>query len=106
MSSYDNIKGRTAHESGDDPSRTANTATDATTTSSSLSKPNRKPIRVWVDGCFDMMHYGHANALRQARAFGDTLVYGVHSDAEIAKNKGPTVMQEVERMQRWHPVNG
>ena len=23
--------------------------------------------RVWVDGCFDMMHYGHANALRQVR---------------------------------------
>lgn len=22
-------------------------------------------IRIWVDGCFDMMHYGHANALRQ-----------------------------------------
>lgn len=21
--------------------------------------------RVWVDGCFDMMHFGHANALRQ-----------------------------------------
>lgn len=21
--------------------------------------------RIWVDGCFDMMHYGHANALRQ-----------------------------------------
>ncbi|KAI7888045.1 uncharacterized protein EV154DRAFT_519064, partial [Mucor mucedo] len=57
----------------------------------------RKPVRVWVDGCFDMMHYGHANALRQAKAMGDILVVGVHSDAEIEKNKGPTVMNEQER---------
>ncbi|KAI8877743.1 Nucleotidylyl transferase [Backusella circina FSU 941] len=56
-----------------------------------------KPVRVWVDGCFDMMHYGHANALRQAKAMGDILVVGVHSDAEIEKNKGPTVMKEEER---------
>lgn len=53
--------------------------------------------RVWVDGCFDMMHYGHANALRQAKEMGDILVVGVHSDAEIEKNKGPTVMKEQER---------
>lgn len=24
-----------------------------------------KIVKVWVDGCFDLMHYGHANALRQ-----------------------------------------
>jgi bifunctional ADP-heptose synthase (sugar kinase/adenylyltransferase) len=29
--------------------------------------PERKPIRVWVDGVFDMMHFGHANMLRQGR---------------------------------------
>jgi len=40
---------------------------------------------------------GHANALRQAKAMGDYLVVGVHSDAEILKNKGPTVMNELER---------
>ncbi|CAG8674966.1 4138_t:CDS:2, partial [Funneliformis caledonium] len=43
------------------------------------------------------MHYGHANALRQAKAMGDYLVVGVHSDAEIEKHKGPTVMKEGER---------
>eukprot|EP01135_Chromosphaera_perkinsii_P002255 Nk52_evm41s221 gene=Nk52_evmTU41s221 len=53
--------------------------------------------RIWVDGCYDMMHFGHANSLRQAKLFGDELYVGVHSDAEILKNKGPTVMNEQER---------
>lgn len=54
--------------------------------------------KVWVDGCFDMMHYGHANALRQARSMGGYLVVGVHSDLEITKHKGcPPVMTERER---------
>jgi ethanolamine-phosphate cytidylyltransferase len=57
---------------------------------------DRKTI-VWVDGCFDMMHFGHSNALRQAKEMGDVLVVGVHSDNEILLNKGPTVMSEQER---------
>lgn len=57
----------------------------------------KKPVRIWVDGCFDLMHFGHANALRQAKSMGDFLVVGVHSDAEIEKHKGPTVMKEKER---------
>jgi len=44
-----------------------------------------------------MMHFGHANALRQAKSLGDYLVVGVHSDAEIEKHKGPPVMKEEER---------
>lgn len=57
----------------------------------------KKPVRVWVDGCFDMMHFGHANALRQARSLGDYLIVGVHSDADIVAHKGPPVMNEQER---------
>ena len=26
---------------------------------------NGKEIRIWMDGAFDMMHYGHMNAFRQ-----------------------------------------
>lgn len=61
-------------------------------------RKNNKPIRVYMDGCFDMMHYGHCNALRQARALGDQLVVGVVSDAEITLNKGPPVTPLHERM--------
>ena len=62
--------------------------------------PKKKGIRrVWFDGCFDLIHYGHFNALRQAKTLGDELVAGVHSKAEIELHKGPTVYREDERAQ-------
>lgn len=57
----------------------------------------KKHVRVYMDGCFDLMHYGHANALRQAKALGDELVVGVVSDEEIIANKGPPVLSMEER---------
>ena len=53
--------------------------------------------RVWSDGCYDMVHFGHANQLRQTKEFGNYLVVGVHSDEEIAKHKGPPVFTQEER---------
>jgi len=50
-------------------------------------EPKRK-IRVYIDGCFDMMHFGHSNALRQALAAGDELIVGLIGDEEIKANKG------------------
>ena len=61
------------------------------------AQKRRKQTRVWTDGCFDMVHFGHANALRQAKAMGDVLVVGVHSDEEIKRHKGPPVFNEQER---------
>jgi len=59
--------------------------------------PEGKQTRVWIDGCFDMVHFGHANVLRQAKALGDYLIVGVHSDEEITQQKGPPVFSEAER---------
>jgi ethanolamine-phosphate cytidylyltransferase len=39
--------------------------------SSSSSSSSKKEIRVWMDGAFDMMHYGHMNAFRLGRALGE-----------------------------------
>ncbi|OVA19276.1 Cytidyltransferase-like domain [Macleaya cordata] len=61
-------------------------------------KYGKKPVRVYMDGCFDLMHYGHANALRQAKTLGDVLVVGVVSDEEIIANKGPPVLSMEERL--------
>ena len=44
-----------------------------------------------------MVHYGHANQLRQAKQLGEQLVVGVHTDEEIATHKGPPVFNEQER---------
>ncbi|KAG1660779.1 hypothetical protein FOA52_011320 [Chlamydomonas sp. UWO 241] len=63
----------------------------------SKTRRQQRPVRVYVDGCFDMMHYGHANALRQAKAVGDELVLGLIPDSEIVRCKGPPVMNEEER---------
>ncbi|KAK1760592.1 hypothetical protein QBC47DRAFT_367614 [Echria macrotheca] len=54
--------------------------------------------RLWVDGCFDFFHHGHAGAVVQARQLGDELYVGVHSDEAILENKGPTVMTLRERL--------
>lgn len=61
--------------------------------------PKKAPgvVRIWVDGCFDMLHFGHTNAIRQSRALGVELFVGCHSDTEIVRVKGPPIMHEDER---------
>ena len=55
-------------------------------------------VRIYVDGCWDLCHSGHYNAIRQAKALGDHLVVGVHSCEEIARNKRWPIMSDKERM--------
>ena len=45
---------------------------------------------VFTNGCFDVLHAGHAHYLADARALGDLLVVGLNSDASVRRLKGPT----------------
>lgn len=60
-------------------------------------KPTKKVVRGYVDGCYDLMHAGHYNSLRQASKLGNVLICGVNADAEIEKVKGPTIFKGEER---------
>jgi len=44
---------------------------------------------VVTNGCFDLLHRGHATYLESARALGDVLLVGVNNDASVRELKGP-----------------
>ena len=52
------------------------------------------------------MHYGHANAIRQAKELGDVLVAGIHPTSEIEKHKGLPLMNDEERIEVLKETNG
>lgn len=54
-------------------------------------------MRVYIDGCFDLAHHGHFEAMRRAKALGSTLVVGVVSDEAVAVYKPPPVLTLEER---------
>ena len=43
---------------------------------------------VFTNGVFDILHAGHVQFLRQARALGDVLVVGINSDGSVRRRKG------------------
>lgn len=61
------------------------------------TQQNSKESRLLFEGAFDVVHSGHYNALRQAKALSPILVVGVNSDQSITDFKGPPVMNIDER---------
>jgi D-beta-D-heptose 7-phosphate kinase/D-beta-D-heptose 1-phosphate adenosyltransferase len=45
---------------------------------------------VFTNGCFDLLHRGHVELFRAARAEGDALVVGLNGDASMRRLKGAT----------------
>ena len=63
-----------------------------------LGSSTTKETTVWMDGAFDVMHFGHANAFRQGRTLGTRLVVGVNSSSTIEQAKGaPPLLTDEER---------
>jgi len=43
---------------------------------------------IWTNGCFDIMHPGHMELFKAAKALGDRLIVGVDTDDKVALDKG------------------
>ena len=43
---------------------------------------------VFTNGCFDILHYGHAKYLEDAKRKGDILIVGVNNDQSVRRIKG------------------
>lgn len=44
--------------------------------------------KVWVNGTFDIVHLGHIQMLKKAKALGDILIVGIDSDKRVKQLKG------------------
>jgi D-beta-D-heptose 7-phosphate kinase/D-beta-D-heptose 1-phosphate adenosyltransferase len=47
-----------------------------------------KPTKVFVNGTFDVLHYGHLKLLESARELGDILYVAIDTDERIKEKKG------------------
>ncbi|MCS7263096.1 MAG: D-glycero-beta-D-manno-heptose 1-phosphate adenylyltransferase [Aquificaceae bacterium] len=54
-----------------------------------LEPVREKKTIVFTNGCFDILHAGHAHYLRRAKELGDLLVVGLNSDQSVRRLKGP-----------------
>jgi len=43
--------------------------------------------KIWINGCFDVLHYGHFKLIDYAKSLGDLMI-GIDSDERIRQMKG------------------
>ena len=48
-------------------------------------------VKVWVNGCFDVLHRGHYELFNYAKSLGDKLAVGIDSDEKVSKDKGANI---------------
>ena len=46
--------------------------------------------KIFVNGCFDILHPGHISLIKYAKSLGDFLLVATDTDTRIASSKGPS----------------
>jgi rfaE bifunctional protein nucleotidyltransferase chain/domain len=64
-------------------------------------------MRIWMNGCFDILHYGHFRMIKYAASLG-TLIIGIDTDRRIKEMKGMDrpFHTMIERMFNLKSING
>jgi len=52
-----------------------------------LQKAGKKVV--FTNGCFDLLHLGHARLFNKAKTLGDVLIVAINSDKSLKRLKGP-----------------
>ena len=57
------------------------------------------PVRIYIDGIFDLFHRGHLDVLRKAKEFrkNTTLIVGIISDSDATHYKRKPIYNEEDR---------
>ena len=45
-------------------------------------------MKIWINGCFDVLHHGHFQLIAHAKSLGDELTIGIDSDRRVKESKG------------------
>ena len=59
-------------------------------------------MRIWINGCFDVLHYGHFRMIEYAASLGEMLVIGIDSDERVKKMKGDNRPFHTEKQRKFN----
>ena len=67
--------------------------------------------RIWLNGCFDVLHYGHFQLIAHAVSLGGQVKIGIDSDRRVTESKGKdrpfhTQNQRISNLLQIEGVNG
>jgi D-beta-D-heptose 7-phosphate kinase/D-beta-D-heptose 1-phosphate adenosyltransferase len=48
----------------------------------------RYTMKIWLNGCFDVLHHGHFKLIQYATSFGGEVIIGIDSDERVRQMKG------------------
>lgn len=65
-------------------------------------------MKIWINGCFDVLHHGHFQLIAHAKSLGDTLTIGIDSDRRVKESKGDgrPFHNQKQRIYNLFQING
>jgi D-beta-D-heptose 7-phosphate kinase/D-beta-D-heptose 1-phosphate adenosyltransferase len=59
-------------------------------------------MKVWLNGCFDVLHYGHFKLIDYAVSLGEHLTIGIDSDRRVKELKGNNRPYHTEQERKYN----
>lgn len=59
-------------------------------------------MRIWMNGCFDVLHYGHFRMIEYAASLGEMLVIGIDGDERVKQMKGKDRPFHTEEQRKYN----